>query len=465
MSDFDLLVIGGGWGGYTAAQTMARGGGRVALVEQDRVGGVCLHRGCIPTKALLETAAIARGARAAPAHGVRLSAPELDWPAALDFKNGIVGRLESGMQQALDLAKIERLDGAARMTGPTSVEVTPTAGGPVTTLRARDVIIATGSRPADLAFLPVDGRRVVTSDHAIDLPPPGRAIIVGGGAVGAEFASLWTDLGSDVVLLELLPQLLPQEDKEAARALARQLTARGVDVRTGAQIDADSVRIDSDGVRMEVEQGGERHTVSGDVVLVATGRRPRSEALAPADVGVSTYGGTVPVDEEMRTDVEHVYAVGDVNGGLQLAHVAAAQGRYVAECLLGQSPPPPDPVWMPRAVYTTPEVASIGLTEAQAVEAGHRVKVGRSRFRTNARALIHDDADGFVKVVAEEESGDLLGCQIVGTAATEMIGQAAVGGFMDASLWELGRVVQAHPTVSEVVGEAAEAALRPKLRL
>ncbi len=465
MPDFDLLVIGGGWGGYTAAQTMAQHGGRVALVEQDKVGGVCLHRGCIPTKALLETAAIARIARAAPAHGVRLPEPEIDWPAALDFKNGLVGALHRGMQQALDFAKVERVDGTARMTGPTSVQVTPAAGGAVTALRAKDVIIATGSRPASLSFLPVDGRRVITSDHAVDLPPPARAIIVGGGAVGAEFASLWTDLGSDVVLLELLPQLLPQEDAEVARTLARQLAARGVDVRTGAAIDADSIRIDADGVRMELEHAGERHTFSADVVLVATGRRPRSEALAPAEVGVTTYGGTVPVDEEMRTDVPHVYAVGDVNGGLQLAHVAAAQGRYVAERLLGQSPPAPDPVWMPRAVYTTPEVASIGLTEAQATEAGHAVKTGRARFRTNARALIHDDADGFVKVVAEAESGDLLGCQIVGTSATEMIGQAALGGFMDASLWELGRVVQAHPTISEVVGEAAQAALRPKMRL
>lgn len=465
MTEFDLLVVGGGWGGYTAAQTIAQHGGKVALIEQEKIGGVCLHRGCIPTKALLETAAIARGARSAPAHGVRLPAPEIDWPAAIDFKNGVVDKLHGGMEQALSLAKIERIDGTARMTGATSVRVTPSAGGAETEVGARALLIATGSGPAGLPFLPVDGTRVITSDHAVDAPPPERALVVGGGAVGVEFASMWTDLGSQVTLLELLPQLLPQEDRDVARGLAKQLGARGVDVRTEAAIDADSVRVSAEDVHLEYEYGGERHSVEVDVVLVATGRRPRSEALAPSEAGVTTYGGTVPVDEEMRTNVEGVYAVGDVTGGLQLAHVAAAQGRYVAERLIGQTPPAPDPVWMPRAVYTTPEVSSIGLTEAQAKEAGRNVKTGRAHLRTNARALIHDAGDGFVKLVADAESGDLLGCQILGPQATEMIGQPALGGFMHASLWEIGRVVQAHPTLSEVVGEAAQAALRPKLRL
>ena len=465
MADFDLIIVGGGWGGYTAAQTLAQHGGRVALIEQDKIGGVCLHRGCIPTKALLETAAIARTARAAAAHGVRLSEPEIDWPAVIGFKDGIVARLHGGMEQAIALAKIERIDGTARMTGPTSVQVTPAAGGATTELSGEALLIATGSQPAGLPFLPVDGARIITSDHAVDIAPPTSAIIVGGGAVGVEFASLWTDLGSEVTLLELLPQLLPQEDRDIARVLTKQLSARGVQVRTGAAIDPDSVRVGTDGVQIEYEHGGERYAADVDVILVATGRRPRSEALGPADTGVTTYGGTVPIDAEMRTNVEHVYAVGDVTGGLQLAHVAAAQGRYVAERLLGQTPVPPDPVWMPRAVYTAPEVASIGLTEVQAKEAGHSVKTGRAHFRTNARALIHDSGDGFVKIVGDAETGDLLGCQIVGPHATEMIGQAALGGFVDVSLWEVGRVVQAHPTVSEAVGEAAQAALRPKMRL
>ena len=369
------------------------------------------------------------------------------------------------MEQALALTKVERIDGTARMTGPTSVRVTPSAGGATTEVAAKALLIATGSQPAGLPFLPVDGARVITSDHAVDIAPPARAIIVGGGAVGVEFASMWADLGAEVTLLELLPQLLPEEDRDVARTLAKGLQARGVDVRTDAAIDADSVQITPDGVSLAYEHGGERHTAAADLILVATGRRPRSEALAPADAGVTTYGGAVPVDADLRTNLENVFAVGDVTGGLQLAHVAAAQGRYVAERLLGETPPPPDPVWMPRAVYSTPEVASIGLTEAQAKQAGHSVKTGRAHFRTNARALIHDAGDGFVKIVGDAETGDLLGCQVVGPQATEMIGQAALGGFMDTSLWEMGRVVQAHPTVSEVVGEAAQVALRPKLRL
>jgi dihydrolipoamide dehydrogenase len=277
VTDFDVLVVGGGWGGYTAARTIAQHGGRVALVEQDKIGGVCLHRGCIPTKALLETAAIARQVRRAPAHGLKVPPPQLDWPQALDFKNSVVDKLHAGMQQALDLAKVERIDGTARMTAATEVRVAPSAGGATTEIVAKDLIIATGSQPAGLPFFPVDGARIITSDHAIDLPPPARPIIVGGGAVGVEFASLWTDLGSDVVLLELQPQLLPQEDADIARTLATQLAARGVDVRTGAAIDADSVRIGPQGVQLEIEQDGERHALSGDVVLVAIGRRPRSD--------------------------------------------------------------------------------------------------------------------------------------------------------------------------------------------
>ncbi len=464
MADFDLLVVGGGWGGYTAAQTMAQHGARVALVERDRVGGVCLHKGCIPTKALLETAAVLTTVGGAAAQGVDVGPAKLNWKQAQAHKDGVVARLHEGMQRALDLTKVERVMGTARMSGPTRVSVERREGGSVE-LRATALVIATGSEARSLPFLPVDGKRVITSDHAVEMAPPKRAIIVGAGAIGMEFASLWSDLGSEVTVIELLPTILPQEDRESSRALTKALSERGVVIETGASIDAQSVKITARSVRFDYRVGDEKRSARGDVVLVATGRRGNADLLAPGEVGVVTKDGSVPVDASMRTNLSHVYAVGDVTGGLQLAHVAAAQGRYVAETLLERAPPAVDPLWMPRAVYTRPQVASIGMTEAEARAAGGKVQVGRASLGVNGRALIHGQAEGFVKLVTDAESGDLLGAHIVGSEASEMIGQVSVASFVDASSWELATAVQPHPTLSEAVAEAAQAAIRPKVRL
>ncbi|MEE9276818.1 MAG: dihydrolipoyl dehydrogenase [Dehalococcoidia bacterium] len=465
MPEFDLLVIGGGWGGYTAAQTLAQQGGRVALVEQDKIGGVCLHRGCIPTKALLETAAVVQAITNSSHYGIHVAEPELRWPETLHARDAIVQRLHDGMERALELTKVERIAGTAQMTGATSVRVRPSDGGAEVKLDARALVIATGSEPNTLPFLPVDGKRVITSDHAISLTPPKRAIVIGAGAVGMEFASLWTDLGGEVTVLELLPTVLPGEDRDISRTLDSALKARGAIIETNARIDPQSVKITARSVRFDYAVNGETRQAVADVVLVATGRRPRFEALAPGVAGVTTEAGAVCVDQDMRTNVNGVYAVGDVTGGLQLAHVAAAQGRFVAESLLERRPPPIDPLWMPRAVYTMPQVASIGLTEKQARESGRKLQVGRAHFSVNARALIHHREDGFVKLLTDAETGDLLGAHIVGPEATELIGQVSLGRFVDASAWELATAVQPHPTLSEAVAEAAQAAQRPKLRL
>ena len=463
MADFDLLIIGGGWGGYSAAQTFAQGGRRVALVEADKIGGVCLHSGCIPTKALLETAAALRIISAAADRGVTVTEPRLRWRDALANRDAVVDRLHAGMQGALEALKVEWEQGQARMTGPTSVEVKDGRRKPVT-ITADSLIIATGSAAAALPFLPIDGKRVVTSDQALSIAPPRRALIVGAGAVGMEFASLWCDLGAEVTLLELAPQVLPQEDTDTARVAADSLRERGVQIETGAQIDPDSVSVTAHAVVLEYTVAGEIRRARADVLLVATGRRPRFGDLAPDVVGVDVSDGAIRVDAEMRTSVEHVYAVGDVTGGMQLAHVAAAQGRFVAQWLLGQTPPVPNPVWMPRAVYCTPQVASVGLTEAQARATGRAVRVGRAHFSANGRALIRGDATGMVKLIGDSERGDLLGAHIVGPEASELIGQLSLAGFLETSVWELATAVQPHPTLSEAVAEAAQALLRPRLR-
>jgi dihydrolipoamide dehydrogenase len=464
MTTFDLLVIGGGWGGYTAALTFAEGGGRVGLVEMDKVGGVCLHRGCIPTKALLETANAFRSASDAERLGVQVGAAQLDWPQALENRDAIVARLMAGMEQALATANVERLNGAGTLDGERSVQVKPRRGK-ATRVSGEALVIATGSEPATLPFLPVDGRRVITSDEALSIAPPKRAIIVGGGAVGMEFASLWTDLGSEVTVLEALPSILPQEDRDISRVVMRALRERGATIETGVTIDPSSVKVTSRSVRMEYDLEDERRTARGDVVLVATGRTPRTSALKLDAGGISSGGAAVRVDASMATSAAGVYAVGDVTGGLQLAHVAAAQGRAVAQRLLGKDAATIAAVDMPRAVYTTPEVASIGLTEQEAKADGRRVQVGRARFSINARALIHGDADGLVKIVADAASGDVLGGHIVGAGATEMIGQLSVARFLNASMWEVATAVQPHPTLSEAVSEAAQAALRPRRRM
>ena len=313
------------------------------------------------------------------------------------------------MESGLQLAKVERVAGAARMVAPQAVVVTPPAGAPDVRIDAGALVIATGSAPSTLPFLPLDGARIVTSDEAVSLPPPRRAIIVGGGVIGMEFASLWCDLGGEVTVLELEESVLPGEDRDTARGLAKALRARGVVIETGAAIDPQSVRVTTRSVRLSYRGGDGVKTATGNLLLVAVGRRPASGALAPVGAGVRTEREAVPVDAGMRTNLERVYAVGDVTGGLQLAHVAAAQGRYVAETLLEQGPPPLDPQWMPRVVYSRPQVASIGLTEAQARAAGHGVQVGRAHFRASGRALIRGEEGGFAKLIGDAESGDLLG--------------------------------------------------------
>ena len=300
------------------------------------------------------------------------------------------------MQGVLESLKVEREQGQARMTGPTSVEVKDGSRKPVT-ITADSLIIATGSEASTLPFLPIDGKRVITSDQSLSIAPPRRALIVGAGAVGLEFASLWCDLGAEVTLLELVPQVLPQEDTDTARVAADSLRERGVRIETGAQIDPASVSVTARAVALDYTVAEEVRRARADVLLAATRRRPRFGDLAPDAVGVDVSDGAVRVDAEMRTSVEHVYAVGDVTGGMQLAHVAAAQGRFVAQRLLGQTPPVPDPVWMPRAAYYTPQVASVGLTETQARAPGRAVRVGRAHFAANGRALIHGDATGMVK--------------------------------------------------------------------
>jgi len=466
-NDFDLVVLGAGTGGYAAAFRAAQLGLKVALVDEDKIGGTCLHRGCIPTKALLESAAFADRIRHAKDYGLTLPGePVVDYPAMAAKRDAVVKRMWTGLKTLIDKNKVTWVAGRGRLNGPGKVRVsqsgedgTPGAGGD-RTLNATDVIIATGSRVKSLPGLTPDGKRIVTSDDILKLDKlPKDIVIVGAGAVGVEFASFFHDVGVKVTLLEYLPQIVPLEDAEVGRLLERSFQKRGITVMTNARFETSSVKTDKAGVRLTVGPDGKEATeIRAELLLVATGRAANIEEIGLETTKVETDRGVIKVNGRMRTKEPHIYAIGDVIGGLWLAHTAAHEGLIAAHTIAGD----PDVHEMdytkqPRATYCRPEIASIGLTEAQCVERGRKVKIGKAPFQAIAKALIGGEYEGFVKVIGDAETGDTLGVHIIGPHATDLIAEASLAFELDATPWEIGRATHAHPTLSEAIGEAAMA--------
>lgn len=453
MDTFDLVVLGGGTGGYTAAIRAAQLGLGAAIVEEDKVGGVCLHKGCIPTKVMLESAEALSLVRRGKKLGIEAENIHLDFSSVARRQREVVEGLYKNLQNLIRKHRIEVIDGRGRFVSPTEIAV----DGGQRKLSARHVVIATGSRPKELPGLTCDGEHILTSDHALLLETlPESMIVIGGGYVGLEFASAYLDFGCQVALVEMLPNLMPLEDSDLGAGIGRLLGQRGVSVLTAASVAIDAVRVFDSVVEVPVEREGERSVLRGQKLLVAVGRRANVEDLGLENTGVKTEGGFIRVDERMRTAEPNVYAVGDVAGGLLLAHVAAVEGTLAAEAIAGQNPEPIDYSRMPRVVYTRPRISSVGLTEAQAKEEGRQVKLGRFPFRYNAMAVIRDEPDGFVKVVTDAQSGDLLGVHILGAGADEIIGQGALARWLDASAWEVAASVRPHPSLSEALGEALQ---------
>ena len=466
-NDFDLVVLGAGTGGYSAAFRAAQLGLKVALVDEDKIGGTCLHRGCIPTKALLESAAFAERIRHARDFGI-----DLPGEAALDYarmaarRDQVVKRMWTGLKTLVDKNKVTWIQGRGRLEGPTTVRVqmhgedgTPGAGGE-RVLKGTDVILATGSRVKSLPGLVPDGKRIVTSDDVLAAGSlPKDVIIVGAGAVGVEFASMYHDLGVKVTLLEYLPAVVPAEDLEVSHVLERSLTKRGVTVMTSARFDPAAVKAGKSGVTMQVgPDGKETSELGAEVLLVATGRAPNVE-----DVGLETTKaefdrGFVKVDGRMRTKEPHLYAIGDIVGGLLLAHTAAHEGLVAAHVIAGEVDVHPiDYVQQPRATYCRPEIASIGLTEQQCREQEIPYKVGKVPFQAIAKALIGGEYEGFAKVIGHRDTNDTLGIHLIGPHATDLIAEASLAFQLDATPGEIGGATHAHPTLSEIIGEAAMA--------
>ena len=450
MPDFDVLIVGSGPGGYVAAIRAAQLGLKTALVEKDEIGGVCLNWGCIPSKALLHSADLANAFRRAPDYGIGYDNLRLDLGVAVDRSRSVVAKMVGGVKTLLEQNKVTVIQGTAKLAGGTKVSIAP--GNQ--TVEASNLIIATGAATRSLPNVPVDGDRILTSREALELrEPPASIVIVGAGPIGVEFGYLYRTYGSEVTLVELLDRVLPNEDIDVSRVVDRAFKAQGMTIKTSTKVE--SIQAGEGGVTVTVSAGDKREDIAAERCLIGVGFGPNTEGLGLAEAGIELDRGWVKVDEYARTNVPNVYAIGDVTGRLLLAHVASHQGVTAVELIASGDPPPLDYDKMPRAVYCEPQVASLGLTEAQAKEKGFKVRTGRFPIRANGKALALGESEGFVKLVVDEDTRDILGYHIVGPNATEMIAEASLGSVLETTPSELGYAVHAHPTLSEAVHEAA----------
>ncbi len=466
-NDFDLVVLGAGTGGYAAAFRASQLGLKVALVDEDKVGGTCLHRGCIPTKALLESAAFNERLRHAGDFGLRIPGEAVvDYAQIAKRRDQVVNRMWKGVQGLVKKYNVTWVQGRGRLDGATRVHVlqpgedgTPGAGG-VRILNATDVILATGSRVKSLPGIVPDGRRIVTSDDVLKMDSmPGSVIIIGAGAVGTEFASMYHDLGATVTLLEYLPAVVPLEDRDVSKELERSFKRRGIKVMTNARFDAASVIAGDDGVRLTVgPDGGEAAETSAEMLLVATGRATNVEDVGLDTTTAEVDRGIVKVDGHMRTREPHLYAIGDIVGGLMLAHTAAHEGIIAAHTIAGDpGVHPMDYVKQPRATYSRPEIASVGLTEQQCEERGLSTKIAKVPFQAVGKAIIGGEYEGFAKIIGDRDTDETLGIHIIGPHATDLIAEASLALTLEASPWEIAAATHAHPTYSEILAETAMA--------
>lgn len=453
MAAYDVAIIGGGPGGYVAAIRAAQLGLRAALFEKERVGGLCLNWGCIPSKALLKNADVVNYVKDAGKWGISLKDPNFDFAAAIDRSRQVVDTLVSNVEELVRQNGVDIIAGAAQLEGPGRV------GANGETHEAKNIIIATGGGNRSLPGIEPDGQVVITSREALERrDAPGRVVIIGAGPVGVEFGHLWASYGSEVTIVELLDTLVPLEDPDVGRLLKRSFEARGIRCLTGSRVEGVKVE-DGKATVTVAPKSGDAMELEADTVLVAIGFVPYTDGLNLESAGVELDDrGWVQIDEHMQTNVPGVYAIGDVTGKLLLAHVAMAQGSLAVEHIAGQRVPELDYVQMPRATFSQPQIGSIGYTEQQAREAGFTVKTGRFPLAAVGRSLAVGETEGFIKVVADEATGQVLGIHMIGHDVVELLGEATMVALLEATTVELGFAVHTHPTLSEGLKEAALAA-------
>jgi len=461
--DVDVCVIGTGPGGYVAAIRGAQLGLKVAVVEREELGGVCLNRGCIPTKAMLRSADLLTTFMHSADFGILAENVRVDYAKVLARKDKVVKQLVGGVASLLESNGVQVIRGSGRLVERGKVVIT---GANEATISAKDVIIATGSEPASLPIKGASGSGVIDSDGALELREvPQSMLVIGGGAVGAEWANIFGAFGSQVTLVEMLPTLLPLEDEDMGRALARSLSRRGITVHTDAKLEEISDGDDGKKVGTLTLKDGKQERVAADMVLIGVGRKPNTEGLGLDDVGVKTNRrGFIEIDDQLRTSVPNVYAIGDVSGKQLLAHLASHQGITAMETIAGQDKTM-DYKAVPSCTFTHPEVATVGLSEREARDKGYDVRVGKFPLAASGRAMTYGDTDGLVKVVADAKYGELLGVHIIGPSASDMIPEAVLGIRLEATLEDITGTIHAHPTMAESVMEAAWAASGAALHL
>ena len=452
MNDFDVVIIGGGPGGYVAAVRASQLGLKTALVEKEHLGGVCLNWGCIPTKSLLRNAEVIHLLSKGKAFGFKFENLSVDYGEAHKRSRSVATRQTKRIGILMKNHHVALYNGVGRLVTAREVEIDPSGER----LTARNILVATGARPRPLPDYPFDGIRVINYRAALDLREiPSSAVIVGAGPIGMEFATLWNRYGSKVTVVEMMPHVMPHEDQDISVEAERQFRRVGIEVRTGARVEG--ISLEENGASVTVVQGEKREAISAQKVLVSIGFAPNSENIGLENIGVKRTQGYVEIDGRMATTVPNIYAIGDVTGKVGLAHAASAQGMVAAEAMAGRPAHALDYMKIARCTYAYPEVAAVGLSEKQAREAGYQVVTAQCPFAANGKALAMDDNYGFAKIVAEAKEKKILGVHLVGAHVTELIAGPAGLIRLGCTAEELAQTVHPHPTISEAIMEAAHA--------
>ena len=455
--NYDVIIIGSGPGGYVTAIRAAQLGLNVAVVERENLGGICLNWGCIPTKSLLKSSQAYEYAKHAADYGVSIEGEvKPDFAAMVKRSRGVANGMSKGIEYLFKKNKVTTIVGLGKLSGKNSVEVTDT-DGKKTLYTAKHIILATGARSRELPNLPQDGQKIIGYRKALTLDKqPESMVVVGSGAIGSEFAYFYQSIGTKVTLVEFMPTVVPNEDEDVAKQLARSFKKMKMKVLTSASVESVDTTGDKCKVTIKTKKG--EQVVEADIVLSAVGITPNTEGIGLEEQGVNTEGGRVKVDEFYRTNVEGVYAIGDIIAGPALAHVASAEGIACIEKIAGLTPDPIDYGNIPGCTYTNPEVSSVGLSEAKAKDAGYEIKVGKFPYTASGKASAAGQKDGFVKLIFDAKYGELLGAHMIGGNVTEMIAEMVVAKKLEITGHELLKTIHPHPTMSEAVMEAAAAA-------
>ncbi len=461
-TEYDLVILGGGTGGYVAAIRASQFGLKTAIVEKSDLGGTCLHRGCIPSKALLRSAEVFKQTKNASEFGIEANEPTLNFGRVQERKQSIIDQLHQGVQGLMKKGKIDVYQGHGRILGPSifsptagTISVEMNNGEENEMLIPKNVIVSTGSTPSTLPGLEIDGDKVMTSEEALGMEElPDSIIIVGGGVIGIEWASMLADFGVQVTVLEYGSSILPTEDADISKEALKLLKKKGIEFYTDTEVLGDTVSI-GDRVTVETKVNGESQTFEADKLLVSVGRKPIVDNIGLENTDIETENGAIKVNQYYQTKESHIYAIGDVIGGMQLAHVASHEGIQAVEHIADQNPEPMNYDHIASCVYSNPEIASVGLTEKQAKDQGFEVQVGKFPFKAVGKALVHGESDGFVKIISNKDNQDLLGIHMIGPHVTDMVSEAGLAMVLDATPWEIGETIHPHPTLSEVIGEAA----------